>query len=95
MQALADRLREGEQDGAALFTREDVDRIVSERVARELKKRRRLEGELEELRQGREDAVLRTARAGLRGCSIAAWERTVQADQGRPANRPAMRPGAG
>jgi hypothetical protein len=52
--ALAARLAAGE-DADRLFSREDVDKIVSERVARELRKRRRVEAELEELRQGRED----------------------------------------
>jgi hypothetical protein len=55
-QALAARLAAGE-DADRLFSREDVDRIVSERVARELRKRRRVEAELEALRQRHEAGV--------------------------------------
>jgi hypothetical protein len=47
-----------------MFTRTDVDRFIEERLARERKKRRRVEeerdelaDELEELRPGREEAV--------------------------------------
>ena len=56
------RLKESEA-GAALFTREDVERIVTNRVAREHRLRREaerevaaLERELEELRQTRSEA---------------------------------------
>ena len=64
MQALASRLRTSEGEDAPVFSREDVDRLVEERLGRERKKRRRveeerdeLEEELERLRQGVEDAV--------------------------------------
>jgi hypothetical protein len=40
-----------------VFSREDVDRLVEERLGRERKKRRRVEEELERLRQTRQDAV--------------------------------------
>jgi len=49
LQDLARRLAAAEKDGAALFTREDVDRIVSGRLAREQKRTRRAEREVEEL----------------------------------------------
>ncbi len=48
LQTLAPRL-EAREDGAALFTREDVDRIVSGRLAREQKRTRRVERERDEL----------------------------------------------
>jgi hypothetical protein len=57
MQALASRLRATEGEDAPVFSREDVDRLVEERLGRERKKRQRVEEELERLRQGREDAV--------------------------------------
>jgi len=57
MQALASRLRASEGEDAPVFSREDVDRLVEERLGRERKKRRRVEEELERLRQGREDAA--------------------------------------
>ncbi len=64
LQVLAGRLREGEGEDAPMFTRTDVDRFIEERLARERKKRRRVEeerdelaDELEELRPGREEAV--------------------------------------
>ncbi len=66
MQALASRLRATSEAGedAPVFSREDVDRLVEERLGRERKKRRRveeerdeLEEELERLRQTRQDAV--------------------------------------
>jgi len=57
MQALASRLRASEGEDAPVFSREDVDRLVEERLGRERKKRQRVEEELERLRQGREDAA--------------------------------------
>jgi hypothetical protein len=57
MQALASRLRASEGEDAPVFSREDVDRLVEERLGRERKKRQRVEEELERLRQGVEDAV--------------------------------------
>ncbi len=57
MQALATRLRAYEGEDAPLRSREDVDRLVEERLGRERKKRRRVEEELERLRQTRQDAV--------------------------------------
>jgi hypothetical protein len=64
MQDLASRLRASEGEDAPVFSREDVDRLVEERLGRERKKRRRveeerdeLEEELERLRQTRQDAV--------------------------------------
>ncbi len=59
MQALATRLRATSEAGedAPVFSREDVDRLVEERLGRERKKRQRVEEELERLRQGVEDAV--------------------------------------
>jgi len=47
-QALAARLKEAET-GEAMFTREDVDRIVSGRLAREHKRTHRVEAERDEL----------------------------------------------
>jgi hypothetical protein len=47
---LARRLKASEAEGgAALFTREDVDRIVTERLARERRKTRQVEREQAEL----------------------------------------------
>ena len=59
MQALASRLRATSEAGedAPVFSRQDVDRLVEERLGRERKKRRRVEEELERLRQTSEDAV--------------------------------------
>ena len=57
MQALASRLRASVGEDAPVFSREDVDRLVEERLGRERKKRQRVEEELERLRQTSEDAV--------------------------------------
>jgi hypothetical protein len=57
MQALASRLGTSEGEDAPVFSREDVDRLVEERLGRERKKRRRVEEELERLRQTSENAV--------------------------------------
>ena len=45
---LATRLKDAEA-GGRLFTREDLDRLVEERLQRERKKRRRVEAERDEL----------------------------------------------
>ena len=71
LQRLARRLKASEaEEGAALFTREDVDRIVSGRLAREQKRTRQrveeLEREVDELE--REVESLRRLSPGpLRG----------------------------
>ena len=62
LQRLARRLQDSEAEGgAALFTREDVDRIVSGRLAREQKRTRLRVAELE-----RERAELEREVEGLR-----------------------------
>ncbi len=48
VRALAARLKDAEA-GEAMFTREDVDRIVAGRLAREQKRTRRVEAERDEL----------------------------------------------
>ena len=58
LRALAARLREAET-GGRLFTREDVEAIVEDRVGRERRKRRRVEAERDEL-----EAELETLRGG-------------------------------
>ncbi len=57
LQDLASRLGAYEGEDAPVFSREDVDRLVEERLGRERKKRQRVEEELERLRQTRQDAV--------------------------------------
>jgi len=54
LQKLSHRLRQAEQDGARMFTREDIDRIISRRMAREKKTIRELQAERDELQDENE-----------------------------------------
>jgi hypothetical protein len=52
LEGLARRLQASEAEGgAALFTRDDVDRFITERLAREKRKTRQVERERDELRR--------------------------------------------